>query len=253
MKRVVKKVLRRCGYDVFKVPRNDMRDTRILYSEKEIDQLEKDIEGLRNVQKDLKGWNCRKTVRKYLTNERINSFHILIEQCETSGVSFTSKTVLDVGTCTGYLLRIIRDKHATCRLFGCDMQDIFVNLAQCLCPEATIFKADVLGTSGERKYDIVFCASVLEHIIDTERPIMKLLNMLEDDGFLVLSVPNGRFDGQEAGCALGTGLSYTGHVNFWSEESWQFYISRICLPYRFLTGTLGTNRELYAIIHKAAG
>jgi 2-polyprenyl-3-methyl-5-hydroxy-6-metoxy-1,4-benzoquinol methylase len=249
MKKLIVNTLKRSGFSIVRVPRS-RKGTPTLYSRAEITELERDLDGLRATGKDYNGWDNRAAVRKYLTDERINFYHELIAICGEKGVDFTGKRILDSGTCTGYLLRVLGRSFGGCSLAGCDMQDMFVNLASSLVPGAQIFKGNVLEMKTAHPYDIIFCTEVLEHIADTETPIPTILNLLASTGTLILTVPNGRYDTSPVGRQFEDGVSYTGHVNFWSEESWAFYIRRITAPCRVITGTLAGDNKLFAIIRK---
>ena len=249
MKKLIVDSLRRTGFSIVRVPRLRGR-TRILYSRAEIAELEHDLDGLRAAGKDYNGWDNRAAVRKYLTNERINFYHELISICGEKGVDFGDRRILDSGTCTGYLLRVLGKSFPGCRLAGCDMQDMFVNLASSLVPCAEIFKGNVMEMKTADPYDIIFCTEVLEHIADTETPIPTILNLLTATGTLILTVPNGRYDTSPAGQQFDDGVSHTGHVNFWGEESWGYYIRRLARPCAVTTGTLARETKLFAIILK---
>ena len=58
---------------------------------------------------------------------------------------------------------------------------------------------------------------------------------------------------QALGLLTEDGISFGGHVNFWSEESWGFYINRIAGSFRTATGKLGVHHvddALFAVIFK---
>ena len=61
-------------------------------------------------------------------------------------------------------------------------------------------------------------------------------NMLNEDGVLILSVPNGRND------------NFIGHINFWSPESWGIYLKENCT--KFQIKTFGVMNGLVSIIQK---
>jgi 2-polyprenyl-3-methyl-5-hydroxy-6-metoxy-1,4-benzoquinol methylase len=246
---MIQRLLGKLGYSIVRLDPQASR-LPVLYSLAEIDELERDLDKLRSTGRDFNGWDSRETVRKYLTNDRINFYHELIEICIRYRLDFSKSRILDSGTCTGYLLRVLDKKFPDCSLHGCDYQDMFVNLSSALVPRARIFKGNVLKLNSSVRYDLIFCTEVLEHIRDTETPIPTILNLLSDGGSLVVTVPNGRCDNSEAEGLLEDGISYVGHVNFWSPESWKFYIERISGPVRAITGTLQGGSKLFAIIKK---
>jgi 2-polyprenyl-3-methyl-5-hydroxy-6-metoxy-1,4-benzoquinol methylase len=246
---MIQRLLAKIGYSIVRTEKQ-APTLPVLYSHDEIEELEQDLDRLRTLGKDLNGWDSRKTVRRYLTDDRINFYHELIAACIRHGLDFSNSRILDSGTCTGYLLRVLDKKFPNCTLYGCDYQDMFVNLSSALVPRARIFKGNVLTLDSSVRYDVIFCTEVLEHIRDTETPIPIILKLLDDGGSLVLTVPNGRCDSSEAEALLPDGMSYVGHVNFWSPESWKFYIERISGPHGSITGALQGGLKLFAIIQK---
>ena len=95
--------------------------------------------------------------------------------------------------------------------------------------DAEIIKLGIFdtGTTSELlKADIVFCSDVIEHIFCPEDAVNCLRHFIKKNGKLILIVPNGRLDTEPARSILDDGYSYQGHVNFWSPESWDYFIKK---------------------------
>lgn len=237
--------LRHFGFEISRVPRPASTTRRV--SDTELAALDADIGRLATCGLDLGGWESRRIIRSYLTERRIGFYHELLDVAEARGVSLGKARVIDVGTCTGYLLRLITQRHPECAAWGTDTQTMFVNLARQLAPQATIIKADLLTEISSETYGVVFCTEVLEHILTSEESLPHLLRLCAPRGAVVLTVPNGRVDRTPAGAAFGAG-SYSGHVNFWSPESWTYYVSRHAPGWHVSTGTMDSGYKLYAVL-----
>jgi 2-polyprenyl-3-methyl-5-hydroxy-6-metoxy-1,4-benzoquinol methylase len=246
----VRSVMERTGFWLVRVGPVE-RVGSVLYTPEELEQLDRDIEALGLNERDFQHFTSADALRGYLDPPRINGYHQLIAACEREGVSFEGRRVMEVGVGAGYLLRLLADKVGDGSLNGCDYYEELMRLAQGLAPTANIFQASIKDmTSWSEQYDVVICSETLEHILDTETPIPTLLSGVASGGALVLTVPNVALDFTPP---LDTedGNTYVGHVNFWSKESWRFYIQRLVSPRRFVTGTFGgryADESNYAII-----
>ena len=224
-----------------------------LVTDADLAKLDADLEGIfRNGKAFGTVWPSATSVRKYLSNERVNFYYKIIGAAADAGVKLSGK-VLDIGTCSGYLLRIAQDRYGSSEVIGTDYYQECVDLSLALAPGSRVFKASIadLQDSDER-YDAIFCTEVLEHIVDTETQIPIMMGLLNPGGALMVTVPNGRFD-NTSGHTSDDGVSWVGHVNFWSPQSWQFYIDRVAAPWRHTIGSTGVHYEddaLYAVIFK---
>ena len=167
-------------------------------------------------------WNA-KGVRGYLADDRILFFHDVIAAARGSGVEFLDKNVADVGSGTGYLLRLIAS-HNPARLVGYDMYTALNIVASVLCPSAEIVTHDLFKQPLET-HDVVFCMETLEHQIDPALAVRQLMKYVKPGGTLVLTVPDGRKDASESGPEYPGGTGYYGHINFWGIESFGYFIS----------------------------
>jgi 2-polyprenyl-3-methyl-5-hydroxy-6-metoxy-1,4-benzoquinol methylase len=252
-----KAVLFRLGQRGVAVVRTERRTKTdpIRYTDAELEQLDRDIAALPLNTTDFKIWTNGAAVRSYLVNERINFYHQLVSATESLGVELAGRSVLDVGTCSGYLLRVVLQSHPDAKVSGTDYYEECVRLSAALVPTANVFQASIddLKTTSET-YDAVYCTEVLEHILDTESQIPALLELVKPGGALIVTVPNGRYDATPC-LTSEDGISYGGHVNFWSKESWGYYIDRMAGSQRTEKGTLTSHFDedaLFAVIFKDA-
>lgn len=140
-------------------------------------------------------------------------------------------------------LKVLSQAFQVRKIVGYDFSNEAIVLAQKKNIVNSIFKVhDIyLPLSEGEKYDFVFCTEVLEHLEFPETALLNMLKMLNINGVLFITVPNGRFD------------FYNGHINFWSISSWKVFI------YKFVDGTnynisinfmLKDNQHLYAMIER---
>jgi len=95
-------------------------------------------------------------------------------------------SVLDFG-CGGGVTFLYLHKH-NCLITGCENQfpELSEEVCRCLGIKASICK-DVFGLEG--KFDTILALDVLEHVADLERIVIKLKELLSEDGQLIVSGP----------------------------------------------------------------
>lgn len=170
-------------------------------------------------------WSNPEVVLGYLEPKRIEFYHTIINELVKNGINFDNKITADFGTCTGYLLRIIANKFKPLKLYGYDYNDMFVKLATHLVPIAQITKHNILS-KNDLKYDIILITEVIEHLTDPDTAIKNLTSSLNKNGKLIISIPDGRKDRFSAGEGSIDGVSFSGHINFWSIESFELYLRK---------------------------
>ena len=124
-------------------------------------------------------------------------------------------------------------------------------MAERAVPSAELFFAGFAELPASRRYGAAFFMQVLEHLADPDAAIRRLLEVVEDDGTLVLTVPDGRedrFPAKEYDPEFG---SYSGHVNFWSPEGWHHFLARAAPGCRIHSAKLATG-QLFAALTKEA-
>lgn len=103
------------------------------------------------------------------------------------GLSFDS--VLDAGCGTGILLEQIGEKYPQTRLTGFEYSPDGLAIAQKRLPNAEFYTIDLSIQSLDRKFDLITCIDVLEHINDDRAALKNILAMTAK--YLILSVPLG--------------------------------------------------------------
>lgn len=164
-------------------------------------------------------WNSwfgnEKFLKEYTDPKRIESYNDIIDAVSEFKVFDSANSVFDMGCGTGHLLLAINKRFPNIKLFGSDFSEEAVSFSQKLLPSAEFFTLDIynIPESFYKKYDVVICSEVLEHLLYPEKALNNIFNLLpQNGGTIVLAVPNGRID------------TYSGHINFWSPESWKVFV-----------------------------
>ncbi|HEY0030048.1 MAG TPA: class I SAM-dependent methyltransferase [Bacteroidia bacterium] len=175
-------------------------------------------------------------VERYLDPSRKEFYNAVIAVAQKNNVDFKEKSIVDVGCGTGHLLSFLNEQFPESTYSGFDFSEAALLLAKRVLPKGAFRKNNIYEKPTE-KFDIVICTEVLEHLTDPYTAYVNLLEGLKPSGSCVLSVPNGRKD------------NYDGHINFWSPESWKFFLERFSPPgCTVVTGEFENGTDLYAII-----
>jgi SAM-dependent methyltransferase len=115
-----------------------------------------------------------------------------------------ARSLLDAGCGPGQLLAELSLHFPHARLVGGDVSARSLESARQRCPEAELFALDLGSQAFDRehaarfgRYDAIVCSEVLEHLSDDALALVRLRELLEPGGHLVLTVPGGsmsRFD-----------------------------------------------------------
>jgi 2-polyprenyl-3-methyl-5-hydroxy-6-metoxy-1,4-benzoquinol methylase len=169
-------------------------------------------------------------INKYLEN-RHEFYQRIINYCIQKNVILDKVSVLDAGCSGSSLLQKIREQYEPTEVTGFDFSATTLKVSKQIYPNINYKKFDLVKDVPNQSFDLVFCTQVLEHILQPEIALRNLILMTKSSGKLLLTVPNGRTD------------SYTGHINFWSPESFEYFIRsnthRNCKNYQFDDGEIG--------------
>jgi glycosyltransferase involved in cell wall biosynthesis/2-polyprenyl-3-methyl-5-hydroxy-6-metoxy-1,4-benzoquinol methylase len=142
--------------------------------------------------------------------------------------------VLELGCATGYMSVVLRDQ-LHCRVVGVEYEAAAARKAEAYCDEVII--ADVeqlqwLKRLGERRFDVITCADIIEHLRDPTVVLRALIPYLKPSGKLLASVPNGAHTAIRLEVLEGrftyekTGLLDETHLHFYTHASLRGLLSR---------------------------
>lgn len=103
----------------------------------------------------------------------------------------TDRDVLELGCATGHMSRVLRDRG--CRVVGVEIDQHAATLAAPFCERVIVGDLDRLdlgGELGDKRFDVLVAADVLEHLKNPTRILASLREHLQPDGYVVASIPN---------------------------------------------------------------
>jgi 2-polyprenyl-3-methyl-5-hydroxy-6-metoxy-1,4-benzoquinol methylase len=177
------------------------------------------------------------TLDSYFDHERIEFYYVIVNLVKEKGIFSKGQTIADVGCGTGHLLQYLKKEFGFSKATGMDFSSEAIIVAKKKFPHFDFFEYDIYKKWDE-KFDLIFCTEVLEHLMHPEEALANLVSMMNENGRLVITVPNGRID------------TFGGHINFWSPESWTVFIKKNTQGMFSETGTIHNNSANYAVIKR---
>ncbi len=174
-------------------------------------------------------------LEQYLGEERIDFYLEIVGIVKEFNIDLNNKDAIDVGTGTGHLLSFFHENYNFRSITGVDFSESAIEVAKKTLPEGKFFVHD-LYQKLEKKYDLILCTEVIEHLLYPDLALRNIIDMMSKDSICLITVPNGRTD------------QYEGHINFWSPESWEVFIRNNCKGLSVRTGTIKDGKNNYAII-----
>jgi len=102
------------------------------------------------------------------------------------------KSVLDFGCATGHLSKILKEEY-NCEVTGLEINRDDAEKAREHCKEVIIGDLDILDWCEELSgysFDVAIFADVLEHLKDPKAILENTKNLLTENGYILVSVPN---------------------------------------------------------------
>jgi len=115
-----------------------------------------------------------------------------IDKLSTNLVPEKSK-LLELGCATGFMSQYFRDKK-NCQVYGVEIDPMAVKKARKIC--ARTYQVDLNHKSAWRQlkttapYDVIFCSSVIEHLVDPSFILNQMHLVLRPRGHLIITTPN---------------------------------------------------------------
>jgi 2-polyprenyl-3-methyl-5-hydroxy-6-metoxy-1,4-benzoquinol methylase len=112
----------------------------------------------------------------------------------TQGILLTppGSDVLDVGTADGHPV-VDGLKARGCRVWGVEIDEQAAAVAAPMCEQMVVGNVEQLDLTqafGDRRFDVVLCLDVLEHLVEPLDTLRRLQELLTPTGIVVASIPN---------------------------------------------------------------
>ncbi len=102
-------------------------------------------------------------------------------------------SVLDVGCGDGTLLRELAGFNPQAALTGVDVSSTILETCKRGLPQGDFAVLDLQADRLERRFDLVVCSEVLEHLVDDRAGAKHLRSMVKEGGHAIITVPSGPF------------------------------------------------------------
>ncbi|MBR2659667.1 class I SAM-dependent methyltransferase [Candidatus Saccharibacteria bacterium] len=172
-----------------------------------------------------------------LTNK--NSSHTIMVD-EAKGL----KRILDVGCGAGVIGKKIKELQK-CTVDGIEIDTVAADIAKKVLDHVYVMPIDDEKNKTyqafmreDKKYDMIICADIIEHLVDPGKTLSNLSKKLAPKGKIVISIPNlshidviaglidGRFNYNRVGILDST------HLRFWTENSFYEFIANVNENYK---------------------
>lgn len=136
------------------------------------------------------------------------------------------KYILELGCAYGVMTKAFVE-HGHNRVFGIEYDAASAESAKPYCEELVVGdleKMDLANVLGDRRFDVIVAADVLEHLRNPEAQLLELKKFLKPEGYIVLSIPNVAHNGVIAELLnedfryRETGLLDSSHLRFWGAQ-----------------------------------
>lgn len=123
-------------------------------------------------------------------NTYIHPFINYYEETRSDVLQFVPDGIgsfLDIGCARGRFGASVKNKIG-CRVVGVELNSYEAQKAKEHLD--LVIVGDFLTTEIEEKFDCITCLDVIEHVTDPEAFLQKIKTLLNDDGYILLSIPN---------------------------------------------------------------
>jgi len=104
----------------------------------------------------------------------------------------TPTSILDAGCGLGYTVADIQDFRKVAAVTGLDFSQTAIDWAVAKFPTAEWICADLTQLNLDRTFQVVVCTEVIEHIDRFDLVLSNLVQIIEPEGFLLLTTQSGK-------------------------------------------------------------
>jgi 2-polyprenyl-3-methyl-5-hydroxy-6-metoxy-1,4-benzoquinol methylase len=167
--------------------------------------------------------------------EYVVKFFRLIRAYRIHSLDIKAKSILDIGSGRGWILYFLKKYFKYDVTVGTQISSSAYKFStQKL--KLEIYNNDLLDISFNKKFDIVSILHVLEHVDTPEEYIKRIYELLNDDGFLFIEVPNYNSWSRKLTGEYWLALDLKHHIFFFTPKS----LSLLLEKYNFKIKELNT-------------
>lgn len=101
-----------------------------------------------------------------------------------------TKTIIDIGCGIGIALETMHAYFPDADLYGLDPSEEAIELAKAKIPDGTFYANFLDEFKSKKKYDVVLCLGVAEHVENLPEFLKSLKTLIKKDGILYFEVPH---------------------------------------------------------------
>jgi len=225
IKRIIRKLINYMGYDI--TPINVKKEDSKIEIEPRKNNCERDAEGYNKV------WNDNGFITHY-NEQHLRLYNDIISFIIKKEIIENAYTVADIGCGPGKLIDMLSKKYPKKKYFGFDFSKTAIEAAQQNYKNIN-FQVHDIYKPIEEKYDFVICSETIEHLLYPKNAVNNLLNATTKT--CLLTIPDGRID------------NYQGHINFWSEESFNCFLQEYSDKWNIKV--CKNEKYIFAILHNS--
>lgn len=137
-----------------------------------------------------------------------------------------SGRLLDIGSAIGIFVEALQQKESPLEITCCDLSPEACESLRQRYPDVSVINEDACSLTDDSGYDIVTMWDTIEHIVDQNKMLQGVRNLLADDGLFVFSTPNTRSFEWLTAQEKHTQILPPGHVNLMNEKNIRLLLER---------------------------
>ncbi len=224
IKKIILKILKFLGYELIPIK------TKKINTDIKIEPRKNKSE--RDVQEYDKVWSNNEFIVHY-TEQHMNLYNHILIFIDAENVMQRADTIADIGCGPGNIIGFLSEKYPDKKYFGYDFSPTVIGAAQHRFKKIDFQTHDIYEPIN-KKFDFVICSETLEHLLHPAKAFENILNATNQT--CLITVPDGRID------------NYQGHINFWSEESFDSFLSNYSSDW--IINVQKKDLYLFALLHK---